>query len=289
MNTEETIFRNEKTQFSEVNDPTNASSEGIPPQLPQKKGTWRTIAIGGATGLVFGAGTAVLTSMVLPDGEQTPEGEIKTDSPGVKPDPEIHNATSVSDDMSFADAFATARAEVGPGGTFQWHGQLYNTYTVEEWDQLNPNQQDEYNNHFAIVDDKPEQPVEPADNGNEVILEVIDNPVVPGDDDIVDIGGEDDYEIEILGVVNDAETGMNTGVMTVDGQAVILVDVDGDEVFDLAATDANANGQIDDDEILDISDQNITVGHLGGYIDNSSQFAENNDEPDYVNDADINA
>jgi hypothetical protein len=42
------------------------------------------------------------------------------------------NATSVSDDMSFSDAFAQARAEVGPGGTFVYHDKVYNTYTKEE-------------------------------------------------------------------------------------------------------------------------------------------------------------
>lgn len=306
MNTEETNLKDEKTQFNEVNVPANTLPEVTPP-LPQsqKKGVWKTIAIGAGTGLVFGAGTAALTSMVLPNNEQgTPGVEPPVGPEEVITDPEISNATSVSDDMSFADAFATARAEVGPGGTFQWHGQLYNTYTAEEWSQLNPEQQDEYNNHFAIVDDDPNQPVEPAENEDDELVQVVDDPNKPEDEnpvinepekpeeDVVVIdetGDDEEYEVEILGVVHDGDTGMNTGVMTVDDQAVIFVDVDGDEVFDLAATDVDGNGQIDDNEIIDITDQNITVDQLGGYIDNSSQLAENTDEPDYINDADIDA
>ena len=40
--------------------------------------------------------------------------------------------TVSSDDQSFSEAFNTARAELGPGGVFSWHGNLYNTYTAEE-------------------------------------------------------------------------------------------------------------------------------------------------------------
>jgi len=45
-------------------------------------------------------------------------------------------ATEISDDMSFNDAFATARHEVGPGGVFTWHGKLYNTYYENEWNSM---------------------------------------------------------------------------------------------------------------------------------------------------------
>ena len=36
-------------------------------------------------------------------------------------------AGGISDDMSFNEAFATARAEVGAGGIFEWKGNSYNT------------------------------------------------------------------------------------------------------------------------------------------------------------------
>ena len=42
-------------------------------------------------------------------------------------------ATSVTPDMSFGEAFATARAEVGEGGYFMYNGGWYGTYYAEEW------------------------------------------------------------------------------------------------------------------------------------------------------------
>ncbi len=45
-------------------------------------------------------------------------------------------AENISDDMSFGEAFKTAREEVGAGGFFEWHGHTYNTYTAEEWEAL---------------------------------------------------------------------------------------------------------------------------------------------------------
>lgn len=46
-------------------------------------------------------------------------------------------AHNVNDDMSFKEAYVTARHEVGGGeGIFTWHKQVYNTYTREEWRDL---------------------------------------------------------------------------------------------------------------------------------------------------------
>lgn len=288
MNTEETDFRDEKTLFNEDGYQSNTTSEGTPPELPQKNGTWKTVVIGGVTGLVFGSGATILTSMALPGDGQASEPSPE-DQPVVNQDPSIEQSTSVSDDMSFADAFATARAEVGPGGTFQWHGQLYNTYTAEEWNQLGHDQQVEYTGHFTVIDDQPEQPETPEVaiiDGSEIIEPEPDPEAAPGGE-IID--GPEDYEVEILGVVHDNESGMNTGFMTIEDQPLVFVDIDGDEVFDFAAADINGDGEIDNDEIVDISDQGITVDHLGGYVDPSTLADNNDDGPDYINDAEIDA
>ncbi|MDR3217993.1 MAG: hypothetical protein LBU22_03290 [Dysgonamonadaceae bacterium] len=51
---------------------------------------------------------------------------------------ELPIATCVTDDMRFGEAFAAARAEVGPGGYFQYHDGWYGTYYKEEWAEMNP-------------------------------------------------------------------------------------------------------------------------------------------------------
>lgn len=53
-------------------------------------------------------------------------------------------ATSVDDSMSFNEAFAAARAEVGAGGIFVWHGNTYGTYYAEEWNNMSANDKEQY-------------------------------------------------------------------------------------------------------------------------------------------------
>ena len=47
-----------------------------------------------------------------------------------------------------------------------------------------------------------------------------------------------------------------------------MVDVDQDGVFDVAAMDANNNGQIDDNEVMDISGQGIRTGATATTVSN---------------------
>ncbi|WP_281615726.1 hypothetical protein [Flammeovirga sp. SubArs3] len=43
-------------------------------------------------------------------------------------------AQSVNDDMTFSEAFSSAREELGAGGVFYWNGSPYHTFTEEEYD-----------------------------------------------------------------------------------------------------------------------------------------------------------
>jgi len=54
-------------------------------------------------------------------------------------------AQNVNNDMSFSEAFASARHEVGPGGVFQWREGIYGTYYANEWKELS----DEYKHAFS--------------------------------------------------------------------------------------------------------------------------------------------
>jgi hypothetical protein len=57
---------------------------------------------------------------------------------------EIPFATRLTDEMTFTEAFSTARGELGPGGFFEWKGATYNTYYKEEWDHLGEERQEEF-------------------------------------------------------------------------------------------------------------------------------------------------
>jgi hypothetical protein len=199
-------------------------------------------------------------------------------------DDEVPVATSVTSDMTFGQAFAAARAEVGPGGVFEWHGNLYGTYTAEEWNSMSASEQAEYGEHFAWNQiDHQQSDVAPQDaqlaDNTTVTAEVADDDIVvthvdqpseaQQDGDLVatateePAAGSNDSEVVILGVTHDADSGMNVGGMVVDGHEIVLVDVDGDMKFDVAVEDVNHNGQLDEQDLMqDISHDNITVDML---------------------------
>jgi hypothetical protein len=56
----------------------------------------------------------------------------------------ILEVAEVKQEVPFKEAFDTARAQVGPGGIFEWHGQWYNTYTAEEWTGMTPENREDY-------------------------------------------------------------------------------------------------------------------------------------------------
>ncbi len=85
-----------------------------------------------------------------------PEATPESSGDAVAPDPnpaislpeDIDIAGKVTDAMSFDQAFAAARDEVGMGGVFSWQGRWYNTLHKEEWDSLSLDQRQEFLEHI---------------------------------------------------------------------------------------------------------------------------------------------
>lgn len=94
---------------------------------------------------LFGEGWPAANEQEL---DEAPAAELVSDDTGDGPEvealPEVESnvevivyenaptAFGVDDDMSFSEAFATAREEVGAGGVFLWNGQMYGTYYETE-------------------------------------------------------------------------------------------------------------------------------------------------------------
>jgi len=90
----------------------------------KKTGTiWKPISIGGTSAIMFVLGSSLL------DVENVPERHESMEQP------------TREDEMSFKQAFAEARSQQGPNGSFKWRGQNYSTSTREEWDNLTEVQQ----------------------------------------------------------------------------------------------------------------------------------------------------
>lgn len=271
---------------------------------------WQEVVIGGVTGIALGAGSTLLmgsasaTASIPEENTETtePEAQGPVDN-GYAP-----MASNVNDDMSFNEAFAAARAEVGPGGVFEWHGGLYGTYYASEWNAMDDAARNEYYNtvpwHSASHHHTAHNTTSTVESHH---TETVINHGGREDenDEIIDGGdgggGETaDADIEIIGVEHanlDGEHDSIIGAASVDGQAVYFVDIDGtDDQFDVMIADLNGNSEIEENEVLDITDQNMSVSHFeqlanassnGSSEDNLDNMYANNDTlPDYVNDVD---
>ena len=309
--------------ISEENAEGQEEAEEAPSNENKSKKDWKKVAIAAGSGVRLCAVSSL--SMGMQDANADVEPIITDDPHNQWTDGKVALATGVSDDMSFGEAFATAREEVGPGGVFEWHGNVYATYSKEEWDMMSAEDRAEFNSHFAwnqgnshssehhtytaqnediivdpvFTDDPAEQDQQNTSSTASVTerddIDVIsvdhtsDNNIadnsttqdIPSDDILVTPA---EPEIEILGVVHNADAGTNIGGMMVDGHEVFVVDLDGDMTFDVMAMDANGNGNLDNNEVVDIHDQGLTVTDLGGFSNPSDELMASNDVPDYTSD-----
>lgn len=190
-------------------------------------------------------------------------------------------ADSVNDSMSFSEAFSAARAEVGPGGVFEWRGNVYNTYYADEWNSMSEEDKSEFINHLSLteIEDEPEP------SGDVVEIVVADDVDTNETIEVSPVNEENpEQEVQVYGVYHDDEYDMNVGVASIDDQEVIFIDADGDrENFEYMACDIDENGQIDEGEIVDISEYEMPVDSL--MIDNSQMAYD--DTLDYTSDADV--
>lgn len=281
----------QRTQRTENAEQHNNAAPSQPAQ-PIKKGPKVGRIIGGAAaGVALGAAATVLSSGTPVDGAEAHGGEeVPTWSDG-----EVPVAHGVNDDMSFTEAFNTARTEVGPGGAFEWHGNIYHTYNKAEWDNMSDDDKAAFGQHFSWTgsataqNDEVEvvnahtahhttghtaghataqtetaqvQPVAQGPQGDEPNY-ITGNqgphpqPVASNEPHTV----SEESEVQILGVSHDDETGYTFAQLSVDNHDAIMVDINGDHEFDVLAVDFNDNGKLDDNEYADISGGHITEGY----------------------------
>ena len=277
---------NTKTEETETSDNKDNAAKG-------EKPIWKKVAVGAGSGIFLGS-AATLLSASAPlghaDGENAEEEGSETHPEWT--DGEVSVASSVSDDMSFSEAFTAARTEVGSGGVFEWHGNIYSTFTEDEWNGMTAEQRDEYGSHFSWHSDNSSTETASSTHSStsshsahatdEVEVSEVTQASHTEEVAVVDV----DPEVEVLGVVHDEESGANIAGLAVDGQEVVLIDVNGDETFDVMGADVNGDQQLSQDEIVDISGQNLTVNDLGGISnpDGSLYASNNSNEIDYTND-----
>lgn len=296
-----------------------AEFEEQPIREPQSEKTgWKKVAIGSAAGILLGAGAIYAVS-----GEEKQDAASTASSPTADKQPV--KVGEVSDDMSFTDAFNSARAQVGAGGVFHWHGGIYSTYTADEWDNMTATNREEYaqtikpeirademensyvaeahtTSHSQTVDAKAD--VEPVSHASVQTAvhqqEDVEPAYVAASQSHQDTtNADDDVHVVAQG--------------TVQGHAAAAVDLNGDGDADVAVIDINDNHVLDDpDVVVDHQGNMATVGQLaeaaGQQPDDGTDYAMQHDDgidpnmqqvsygenpdvspdmPDYMNDADM--
>lgn len=195
---------------------------------------------------------------------------------------------------NFNDAFAQARAQVGAGGVFEYHGKLYGTYYADEWNEMSAEDRAAYQSRVNGI--APTHHYEqPTHNTNSYDMANNSNPApeaIPTNVEMIDVEPVDN-EIRVLGVEtvqNPDGQIMNVALLESNGDQALLIDVDNNGVMDVFLHDDNFDNQIQESEVHDISGAGIALTDLiqaqAEYTAGSSYLA-NDDMPDYLNNADM--
>ena len=228
--------------------------------MTTNKQTWKQVSISGVTGILMGAGAMkAMQSMAAGESENNAEQAIA-------------EADTQYDNMSFREAFDAARAELGAGGVFRWHGNIYNTYTAEEWNAKTAKEQDDFAEQVGaeISAEDVDTDVSIVSNNN-----VNTNEVAVSEQAAETTENADD-DVRVLGygdVTLDNGRTVTVEELEVNGQRVAVIDVDQDGEADLAMTDLNNNQKMDEGEVIDL--------HTGEAV----SFTNDNDNVEYTADS----
>lgn len=101
-----------------------------------------------------------------------------------------------------------------------------------------------------------------------------------------------DDEVDVLDyqtITDNDGNEIDVAVVNVQGQEFIIADVDRDGTADIMASDVNGNGQLEENEIADISDENIAMQPFEDAANqNYDDMLVQTDDIDYINNADVN-
>lgn len=141
-----------------------------------KKGIAKKVAVGGVSGIVLGASSMATAGNAIIE-------DIAED---------VQDSGGNYEEMSFGEAFAAAREDLGPGETFEWHGNVYSTYTAEEWNSAHPSEPVvETAEDVADVEDTEVEILGTEDAGEDIEVEIETGNDINGDEAaFVDLGGD---------------------------------------------------------------------------------------------------
>ena len=205
---------------------------------------------------------------------------------------------AVNDDLSFGEAFQQARAEVGPGGVFHWHGGIYNTYSADEWNSMTVDQKHDFAQPVQ-PEIRPDELSTPTDADSHVVVvhHVYQHEDAPATAEVHQAAEttEDVQVVDQQALDASDEDVHIVGYGHVEGHTAVALDIDNDGDADVAIIDINDNNNLDSqDVVVDAEGNMATVGDLVGEPDPNQMASMENpdvapDMPDYMNDVVMDA
>lgn len=128
----------------------------------------------------------------------------------------------VTDDMSFDDAFALARQDLGPGGVFTWQGNTYNTYYKDEWNKMDDDEQNQFmssTSHIQVDETQNYETLSTSQVKYSPEAEAIDND-----------GAEEFLGKETVALQDGTQ--VNVGYFMSNGETITKMDVNMDDSYD---------------------------------------------------------
>ena len=278
-------------------------------QETKKEGSaWKQVTLGGVSGILMGAGLLYATRAVAQNvnSEEKPEEtpEEKTEDVVAPEQGETSHTlenglkvASVSDDLSFGEAFQQARAEVGPGGVFHWHGGIYNTYSADEWNAMSVDQKHDFAEQVQ-PEVRPDELSTPTDADTHVVVvhHVYEHAPAPEVHQAADTSADVQVVDQQTAQSSDQDADVHiVGYGEVEGHVAVGLDTNNDGQADVAIIDVDDSGNLSDpDVIVDNNGNMATYGQIANDPDpNLTASMENPDVapdmPDYMNDAMIDA
>lgn len=281
----------------------NTTAQQPEPEVAQPKKVKKTNPVAAAAGgFVAGAAVGVgATAAATNTAEEAPSlDDVVTDETAEVEAPAPEQAILANDEGiryahveadNFNDAFAQARAQVGPGGVFEYNGKLYGTYTAEEWNEMSAEERADYQNRVNEV--APSHHTASHQASETVVAEHHEATpeVIPTNAEMISAEPVDN-EIRVLGVEavqNEEGQIMNIALVECEGDQALLVDVDNNGTIDVLLHDDNGDGYLQESEIHDISNAGLEVADLmqaQAAQQGDVLYASNDDMPDYINDSD---
>lgn len=253
---------------------------GIKPEesAEKKEGTtpWKLVTLGGVSGVLMGAGSLYTGQIVAKE----LESDNKEDSTFSDTTENGLKVADVDQGMSFGQAFAAARAEVGPGGVFHWHGGIYNTYTAAEWNAMTIDQKHDFAQQVKPEISANKVPT-PTDANTHIVVEhhVYHHDSSPSAND-----AQKTEDVQVVSEKSaDADSDVHiVGYGEVKGHAAVGLDMDGDGQADVAIIDVDDNQRLSDpDIVVDKEGNYATYGEIvNGHDPNMTTSNEAPDMPE---------